>query len=158
MVINMEIYKNYCLVYGKGKDTCKIGSFDSALIDAGVGNYNLVKISSILPPQCQHIDNIVATPGSILHTAYIAKTTKKSERIAVAIAVAIPKDRKNCGVIIKHSLKGTQTEAEEIAVLLAKSAMGKRGVSVSHVEVIGSEVQGDDTCYSTAFAGLALSD
>lgn len=152
----MEIYKKYCLVCGKGKDNYDIGSFDSALIDAGVGNYNLVKISSILPPGCQYVDHINATPGSVLYTAYISETTTQCEKIAVAIAVAIPEDEQNCGVIIKYTHRGSKHEAEEVAALIARNAMGKRGISVAQVKVLGAEISGDNSCYSTAFAGLIL--
>lgn len=152
----MEIHKAYCLVCGKGKDAHKIGSFDSALIDAGVGNYNLVKVSSILPPGSQCVNSISADPGSVLYTAYISETTRLCEKIAVAVAVAIPEDKQSCGVIIKYSLRGSKHEAEKAAVMIARNAMDKRGIFVTQVKVISAEILGDDSCYSTVFAGLVL--
>lgn len=154
----MEAPKRYCLVSGIGKDICEIGSFDSALLDAGIGNYNLVKISSILPPESQVADAISAADGSILYTAYIAETTAGCEQIAAAVAVAIPENRHSCGVIIKYSLKGSKNEAEKKASWLAEKAMQKRGIPITRIESIGAEVTGGDACYSTAFAGLVLLD
>lgn len=154
----MEAPKRYCLISGIGKDTCEVSSFDSALLDAGIGNYNLVKISSILPPESQNAGAINATDGSILYTAYIAETTTDGEQIAAAVAVAIPENRHSCGVIIKYSLKGSKSEAEKKASLLAEQAMEKRGIPVARIESIGAEVTGGGACYSTAFAGLVLLD
>lgn len=154
----METPKRYCLVSGIGKDVCEVSSFDSALLDAGIGNYNLVKISSILPPESQGADAISAADGSILYTAYIAETTTDDEQIAAAVAVAIPENRHCCGVIIKYSLKGSKSEAEKRASWLAEKAMEKRGISIARIESIGAEVTGGSACYSTAFAGLVLLD
>lgn len=154
----MEAPKKYCLVSGIGKDVYEISSFDSALLDAGIGNYNLVKISSILPPESHSVDTIRATDGSILYTAYITETTTDCEQISVAVAVAIPENRRSCGVIIKHTLKGPKSEAEKRASWLAERAMEKRGIPVARIESIGAEVTGGDTCYSTAFAGVVLFD
>lgn len=154
----MEAPKRYCLVSGVGKDICKISSFDSALLDAGIGNYNLVKISSILPPESQSADSISAADGSVLYTAYIAETTTDSEQISAAVAVAIPENRRSFGVIIKYALKGPKSEAEKEASWLAERAMKKRGIPVARIESIGAEIIGGDTCYSTAFAGLVLLD
>ena len=38
---------------GIGEGATELDAFDAALCDAGVGNYNLVCVSSILPPKCQ---------------------------------------------------------------------------------------------------------
>ena len=152
----MAMKKKYCLVCGTGEDICEIGSFDSALLDAGVGNYNLVKISSILPPGSQRVYSVDIADGSILYTAYISKTITDCSQIAVAIAVAIPEDLRNCGVIIECSLKGSRDEAEKKAAWLAEKAMEKRGITITRVEAVGAEITGKDVCYSTAFAGLVL--
>lgn len=154
--IVVKSYKTYCLVCGKGKDFEEISSFDSALINAGIGNYNLVKISSILPAGCKRTENIAEADGTILYTAYITKSTRTREQIAVAVAVAIPQSIHSCGVIIKYAHKGSKDAAEKKARLLAIKAMEKRSIPIDRVEVIGSEIIGEDTCYSSVFAGLVL--
>ena len=47
-----ELYKNYTIVSGVGKGLTSLSAFDNALLNAGVGDYNLVKVSSILPAKC----------------------------------------------------------------------------------------------------------
>lgn len=49
---------NYILTSGIGHGDFKLTSFDDALISSGVFNYNLVKVSSILPAHATLKDRI----------------------------------------------------------------------------------------------------
>ena len=40
------------IVWGEGKGTTATSAFDAALIKAGIANFNLVTLSSIIPPDC----------------------------------------------------------------------------------------------------------
>ena len=40
----------YTLVSGIGTGSTVLNAFDAALLSAGVGNFNLLRVSSILPP------------------------------------------------------------------------------------------------------------
>jgi len=40
----------FFMVAGKGDSEYALNAFDLALLDAGIGNLNLIKVSSILPP------------------------------------------------------------------------------------------------------------
>ena len=42
---------NIQIAAGKGTGPTKLAAFDAALNDAGVANYNLIRLSSIVPPQ-----------------------------------------------------------------------------------------------------------
>lgn len=44
---NMEIK----ITYGIGEDSTKLSAFDKALFDAGIANYNLIKLSSVAPKE-----------------------------------------------------------------------------------------------------------
>jgi arginine decarboxylase len=37
------------ITYGTGEASTKLASFDRALFDAGIANYNLIKLSSVIP-------------------------------------------------------------------------------------------------------------
>lgn len=57
--------QSYMLVSGIGKAEYPLVTFDNALRDAGIGDYNLVKVSSILPPKCIRKNVIDIKQGSI---------------------------------------------------------------------------------------------
>lgn len=42
----MDIY----ITHGIGQGLSNVSAFDAALIDAGIGNYNLLPLSSVIPP------------------------------------------------------------------------------------------------------------
>ncbi len=71
-----------------------LNAFDNCLIKAGVGDVSLVKLTSILPPDIEFIENIPQLhPGSNVPAIYTSITSEKSgQKIAAAIAVARTKN------------------------------------------------------------------
>jgi arginine decarboxylase len=49
----LPVPSKFDLVVGSGEGATPLNSFDAALLDAGIGNLNLVRVSSILPPGAQ---------------------------------------------------------------------------------------------------------
>lgn len=43
------------LTSGVGRGTTKLNALDNALLNAGIGNFNLFKVSSIIPPNAKII-------------------------------------------------------------------------------------------------------
>ena len=87
---------------GVGIHKDRLGSFELALRDAGIEKYNLVYVSSILPPNSKLIskeDGIkVLNPGQILFVVMARSETNEPNRlISSAIGVAVPKDSNNYG-------------------------------------------------------------
>lgn len=41
------------VTHGKGEGATKLAAFDAALWDAGIGNYNIIKLSSVIPDNSQ---------------------------------------------------------------------------------------------------------
>lgn len=152
----MSLLSHFCLVTGAGSDNHVISSFDSALLDAGVGNYNLVRVSSILPPNCAQEKEILQPAGSVLFTAYATLTTNVNEMIASAIAVAIPCDMEQYGVIMEYSNRINKVSAINIARELAENAMKKRNIAIRCILSDGVEIQGKDSVFSTTFAGISM--
>lgn len=44
------------VVWGEGNGRTELGAFDAALADAGLQNYNLVRLSSVLPPDATVVE------------------------------------------------------------------------------------------------------
>ena len=55
---------------GSAEGGTALNAFDNALLAAGIGNVNLVKVSSIVPPDVDIVDLPKIKPGSIVPTAY----------------------------------------------------------------------------------------
>ncbi|MGK0290859.1 MAG: arginine decarboxylase, partial [bacterium] len=94
----------YCLVAGKSEGFTKLNAFDGALLNAGVGNTNLVKMSSILPPNCEEVESFILPYGALVPVAYAAtESAQENHLISSAVAIAIPKDSTLPGVIMEFS-------------------------------------------------------
>lgn len=138
-MLNKEI-KNYFINSGVGQSQYKLVAFDNALIDAGVSNYNLLKVSSILPASCVRVSSVSMAGGATLLTAYASATSNiTGEKIATAVAVGIPGSPAEIGVIMES--EGVEaTETEKIARDMVFEAMKNHGIEIDHIE--SSSVEG----------------
>ena len=86
------------LTKGVGVDKNRLSSFEFALRDAGIERYNLVYVSSILPPLCKIITRVEGLkellPGQILYCVMARNETDEPNRlICASIGVAMPKQQ-----------------------------------------------------------------
>lgn len=113
---------------GSGTHKEMLESFEMALRDAGIEKFNLVTVSSILPPKCEIIDSSEGlkelVPGEIVFTVMSRNSSNEpSRRIAASIGCAIPEDRKaDFGYLSEHHSYGeTEKFAGEYAEKLAEN-------------------------------------
>jgi arginine decarboxylase len=74
----MKIY----IASGIGTGPTQLSAFDAALNDAGVANYNLIRLSSVIPPETaiQPLDNAIASgdmPGGWGDRLYVVMAEKR---------------------------------------------------------------------------------
>jgi len=114
---------------GVGKHKNYLQSFESALRSAGIEKYNIVKVSSILPPNCKIISRkkglSMLKPGQIIYCVMSENSTNEPHRlIAASIGVAIPANRENYGYLAEyHSFGETDEKAGEIAEDMAATML-----------------------------------
>jgi arginine decarboxylase len=113
---------------GTGRHREMLESFEMALRDAGIEKFNLVTVSSILPPRCEIIERNEGlkslVPGEIIFTVMSRNSSNEpSRRIAAAIGCAIPEDRQaDFGYLSEHHSYGeTETCAGMYAEKLAEN-------------------------------------
>lgn len=148
--------KNFTLVNGYGNGKTALNAFDNALQNSGVGEYNLIRVSSILPPLCKRTHKIEVPLGSLLPIAYSSICSDVcGEMITAAIGVGIPIDSNSIGVIMEHSIVGNPNEAERIVKQMVENAMANRRIAIKTILVqsCGTTVNID---FSSAFAAVAL--
>lgn len=142
---NHYLATEYAMSSGVGVSERRLPSFDKALLDAGVGNYNLVKLSSILPAHCEEVDIARITEhireGSLLPAAFATISSGEyGQRIASAIAVGFPVDDDKVGVIMEYSNTGISgADAEAVVVEMVKEGFAERGWELDHVRSISAE-------------------
>jgi len=109
-----------CVVSGVGEGQTLLSSFDAALKSAGVYNYNLLYLSSIIPPGSRVIekDEYQTPENEYGHKLYVVRAVAQSDTVGTTISAGVgwyqlPDGR---GVFVEHEIfssKLTETEAAE---------------------------------------------
>ncbi|MCE5300809.1 MAG: arginine decarboxylase, pyruvoyl-dependent [Spirochaetia bacterium] len=145
----------FYLVAGHSEGMTKLNAFDNALMDSGVGNTNIVKMSSILPPASKEIKPAKLPPGALVPMAYASKiSAQPGEIISAAVACAVPVDKKQNGVIMEYSASGHKEEVENIVRNMAVEALKQRKLKVKEVHSIS--VQHGVSKIGAVYAALVL--
>ncbi len=122
------------LTKGVGKHKEKLRSFESALRVARIEKFNLVRVSSILPPGCRVIPAArgikMLNPGEIVFCVICDNSTNEPNRLlAASIGIAVPTEEEQYGYLSEHHAFG-QTDhtagdyAEDLAASMLASTLG----------------------------------
>jgi arginine decarboxylase len=98
------VANRFFLTTGVGVHKDELMSFELALEAAGVENFNMVKISSVLPAGCRLIEReegiVQLVPGQITFAVLARSSTPEpGRRVAAALGLAIPEDVEQPGYI-----------------------------------------------------------
>jgi arginine decarboxylase len=138
---------------GSAEGHTKLTAFDNALLKAKIGNVNLVRISSILPPGCVYSPDLIIPPGALTPTAYGALVSDTpGELLAAAVGVGISAD--SFGVIMEFSGRCGKREAEAAITQMVDEAFATRGMPLQEIKVLSTEHRVEKV--GCAFAGVSL--
>jgi arginine decarboxylase len=132
----------YCLVQGAAEGRTRLNAFDKALLEAGVGDTNLMRMSSILPPAAEEVSvkDIVLPPGGLIPLAYAAyDDTTPGQWISAAIAVGIPEDDREPGVIMEFEDHAPLKNVEEIVRQMVIDGFEYRNRKLKEIKSMGVE-------------------
>lgn len=119
---------------GVGIHKEKLSSFEEALRDAKIARYNLVRVSSIFPPQCEIVSReegvAMLHPGQVVFCVLSENATNEpSRRLGASIGLAVPVDRTKYGYISEHHAFGQGEKAmgdyaEDLAASMLATVLG----------------------------------
>lgn len=119
---------------GVGHHKEELQSFELALRDAGLEKFNIVRVSSILPPGCKIISRNEGLsqliPGQIVFCVLSKCSSNEPRRLlAASVGCAIPADKKSYGYLSEHHAFGQTEEvageyAEDMAAAMLASTLG----------------------------------
>ncbi len=148
----------FYLVAGAANDNVSsLNAFDKALLKAGIGNVNIVKMSSILPPFAEKIEPVKLPYGALVPMAYAEiESARKGQKIVAAVAVAIPKDKSLPGVIMELSeFDKEEREVEEKVRKMAEHALEYRGYEIEKIDSISVSCKVEED-FAAAIAAVVL--
>lgn len=122
------------LTRGAGKSGDRLTSFELALRDAEIARFNLVSVSSILPPEAEIISKEEGlkrmSPGRIAYAVMARLSTNKPDRIlSASVGCAAPEDPKSYGYLSEYHAFGKKEKdagkySENLAASMLASSMG----------------------------------
>lgn len=136
---------------GTGEGPTPPAAFDAALMSAGVANYNLIYLSSVIPA------------GSVVERSkYLAQAREYGHRLYAVLARGqehrsgtsawaglgwVQERETGCGLFVELS-GATRSEVEEAITITLESMMAKRGRAFGPIqrELAGIECQGTPVC------------
>lgn len=130
------VAKRIFLTKGVGKHRERLSSFELALRNAGIAACNIVRVSSIFPPNCRLISRSEGLkqirPGQVAFTVISENSTREPHRlIAASIGLALPADKSMYGYLSEHHSFG---ETEEIAGEYAEELAAEMLATTLNVE------------------------
>lgn len=149
----LPLPKKYFVTAAASEGASKLTAFDRALLKARVGNTNLLRVSSILPPGCEYAPNLEVPAGALLPVAYGSIVSDvPGEIISAAVAVGIKKN--NFGVIMEFSGVCSQEEAERQVRMMVEEAFEVREIELEEVKIATVEHKVEKI--ACAFAAVPL--
>jgi len=134
------------LTSGAGYGHTSLNAFDCALLDAGVGNFNLIKVSSIVPPGAtieKSRRKLSEIPdGSLVNTVYTYSISNfENKTVSSVLAAAVSKNQ-GVGVIFENSSDKVGFKKLEKTVLeMIKEAFEKRQTELDEVIYSSSQIR-----------------
>ena len=126
--------KELFLTKGVGFHKHKLASFEEALRNADIARFNLVTVSSIIPPGCRIISKERGlqklTSGEIVYVVMSRNATNEGRRLlAASVGIAIPRDRRMYGYLSEYHSFGEKEElagdtAEDLAASMLATTLG----------------------------------
>lgn len=121
---------------GVGRHKERLQSFEWALRQAGIAQYNLVRVSSIHPPGCRIISRNKGVaklkPGEVVYAVLTdISTNERGRHIFAGVGLAVPADGQTYGYISEHHCNGMAAKkgadyVEDMAASMLASTLGIR--------------------------------
>ena len=122
------------IVSGKDEGPTKLNAFDNALTDAGIGDVNLIKVSSMLSGNAE-IKALPKLKAGAMVNCVLSEITSNNpgDEIAAVIAVAIG-DKLGC-VVETTGINKELNDLIDEAKMMVEYMMEKRGVEIKDLIV-----------------------
>jgi arginine decarboxylase len=132
--------KKFFITAGSAGGKNHLNAFDNALIKAKIGNLNLIRVTSILPPGVEYCPQMEIPPGSLVPTAYgYIISDVPGEIISAAVGVGFSED--TFGVIMEFSGRCGKNQAEKAIKSMLEEAFATRSMELAGIKMASTEHQ-----------------
>ncbi|HET9872653.1 MAG TPA: pyruvoyl-dependent arginine decarboxylase [Propionibacteriaceae bacterium] len=118
---------------GTGVGRTRLSAFDAALHDAGVADYNLIRLSSVIPPGSRVIkiaggEQLSGGHGDALYCVYAdAYASTPGEQAWVGLAWSLRDDESGAGLFVEHHGSSKSTVERDLVTTLEDMSRTRGG-------------------------------
>jgi len=141
-IIKLSDKMKIAIASGKDEGPTKLNAFDNALTKAGIGDVNLIKVSSMLGGNAEIEKLPKLKPGAMVNCVLSEVTSDNpGDEITAIVAVAIG-EKLGC-VVEKSGINENPDELIDEAEKMVRYMMDKRGVEIKefHIEHSTAKVE-----------------
>ncbi len=126
------------LVKGSGEGITPLNAFDQALLNAGIGNLNLIKVSSILPARIKLSTLPEIEAGSLVPAVYSSIISNVAgETISACVGAGFSND--TFGLLYEYSHRGEAKTAEEVVHKMIEEGFKMRKIKIDKIILVSAE-------------------
>jgi arginine decarboxylase len=130
----VPVPSRFFVTSGKGiNKTSELNAFDLALLQAGIGEQNLVSVSSVLPAGIRQVDRTPIARGAMTHCVLARHGGGEGEVISAGIAYGFRTDGEG-GYVAEAHLHGTQKSLKEFLKWRMTEIAHFRGVELRRIQ------------------------
>ena len=134
-----------------------LNAFDRALISAGIGEQNLVAVSSIIPPGSKKVDIKALPMGAVTHCVLSQMRGREDEVVSAGIAYTYRKDGIG-GYVAEGHLHGSGSDLEKELRKKMKDMSEIRGIEFGDIEFVIEEMRIPNGCYGCCISALVFTE
>jgi arginine decarboxylase len=135
-----SIPRKVSFVCGNSEGKTELNAFDNALLRAGIGNLNLVKVTSIIPPFTDLVELPYIKPGSLTPTVYTSLAScNPDDMISCAIGAGFPEKRESIGFIAETNMFSSAKDAEMEVRMMVEEGLKRRKIAIGKIVCVSAE-------------------
>jgi len=152
------IPKKYFITSGKAvSEVSGLNAFDLALMSAGIGEQNLVAVSSVIPEGSERIDPVRIEMGAVTHCVISQMRGRSEEVISAGIAFAYRKDG-NGGYVAEGHLHGSADSLRTELDRKIKEMSRIRNTAFGETSFVIEEMRIPDGMHGCCIAALVFTE
>jgi arginine decarboxylase len=137
----VPIPTRFFVTSGKGINrTSELNAFDLALLQAGIGDQNLISVSSVLPIGIRQVDRQRIARGALTHAVLARYGGGEGEVISAGIAYGFRSDGQG-GYVAEGHVHGTQRSLKEFLKWRMEEIAHFRGVELKRIHYRTEELE-----------------
>ncbi len=128
---------------GTGEGDTPLNAFDNALLAAGIGHLNLIKVSSVIPEGAELVEVCPEIAAGSLVPAVFTSCRSSTPGQLISSSVGLGFSRAGHGMIMEHSQPAPVEETEAVVRRMVEEAFQRRGLELDRLVIrsIGHRVQ-----------------